>query len=140
MLWNLAHSDDAPTEIIDQAVAAHIKILDYSCSSDKESQKLKCLEKCIEQLKENKWVIVSMRQIKEILQQYPEVNFHNFLFKESNYLQKILFFQMIAGSFQTNRLINYSQPKVRNKFFFVNHSKYSFSIIRYRSVVVAVAL
>lgn len=140
MLWNLAHSDDAPTEIIDQAVAAHIKILDYSCSSDKESQKLKCLEKCIEQLKENKWVIVSMRQIKEILQQYPEVNFHNFLFKESNYLQKILFLQMIAGSFQTNRLINYSQPKVRNKFFFVNHSKYSFSIIRYRSVVVAVAL
>jgi ubiquitin carboxyl-terminal hydrolase 9/24 len=35
LLWNLAHSDDAPTEIIDQAVAAHIKILDYSCSSDK---------------------------------------------------------------------------------------------------------
>lgn len=76
LLWNLAHSDDAPTEIIDQAVAAHIKILDYSCSSDKESQKLKCLEKCIEQLKENKWVIVSMRQIKEILQQYPEVFNH----------------------------------------------------------------
>lgn len=88
LLWNLAHSEDAPTEIIDQAVAAHIKILDYSCSSDKESQKLKCLEKCIEQLKDNKWVIVSMRQIREILQQYPE---------------------MIPGSFQTNRLVNYSQ-------------------------------
>lgn len=75
LLWNMAHSEDAPTEIIDQAVAAHIKILDYSCSSDKEAQKLKCLEKCIEQLKENKWVIVSMRQIREILQQYPEVNY-----------------------------------------------------------------
>jgi len=73
LLWNMAHSEDAPTEIIDQAVAAHVKILDYSCSSDKEAQKLKCLEKCIEQLKENKWVIVSMRQIREILQQYPEV-------------------------------------------------------------------
>ena len=73
LLWNLAHNDDAPTEIIDQAIAAHIKILDYSCSSDKESLKLKCLENCIEQLKENKWVIVSMRQIREILQQYPEV-------------------------------------------------------------------
>jgi ubiquitin carboxyl-terminal hydrolase 9/24 len=35
LLWNLAHSEDASTEIIDQAVAAHIKILDYSCSSDK---------------------------------------------------------------------------------------------------------
>ncbi len=80
LLWNLAHSDDVPTEIIDQAVAAHIKILDYSCSSDKESQKLKCLEKCIEQPKENKWVIVSMRQIKEILQQYPEVNTNFFKF------------------------------------------------------------
>ncbi len=88
LLWNLAHSDDAPTEIIDQAVAAHIKILDYSCSSDKESQKLKYLEKCIEQLKDNKWVIVSLRQIREILQQYPEI---------------------VTGSFQTQRLINYSQ-------------------------------
>ncbi len=75
LLWNMAHSEDAPTEIIDQAVAAHVKILDYSCSSDKEAQKLKCLEKCIEQLKDNKWVIVSMRQIKEILQQYPEVSY-----------------------------------------------------------------
>ena len=87
LLWNLAHSDDAPNEIIDQAIAAHIKILDFSCSSDKEAQKLKCLEKCIEQLKENKWVIVSLRQIREILQQYPE---------------------MIAGSFQTHRLANYA--------------------------------
>ncbi len=87
LLWNLAHSDDAPNEIIDQAIAAHIKILDYSCSSDKETQKLKCLEKCIEQLKENKWVIVSLRQIREILQQYPE---------------------MISGTFQTNRLLNYT--------------------------------
>lgn len=118
MLWNLAHSDDAPTEIIDQAVAAHIKILDYSCSSDKESQKLKCLEKCIEQLKENKWVIVSMRQIKEILQQYPEVRFslklrfiHTFNLKQIE-LIFLLQIKMIAGSFQTNRLINYSQPKV----------------------------
>jgi hypothetical protein len=30
------------------------------------------LEKCIDQLKENKWVIVSLRQIREILQQFPE--------------------------------------------------------------------
>lgn len=32
LLWNLAHSDDVPTEIMDQALTAHIKILDYSCS------------------------------------------------------------------------------------------------------------
>jgi ubiquitin carboxyl-terminal hydrolase 9/24 len=74
LLWNLAHSEDAPTEIIDQAVSAHIKILDFSCSSDKELQKFKYLEKCIVQYKDNKWVIISLRQIREILQQYPEVN------------------------------------------------------------------
>lgn len=32
LLWNLAHNDDVPTEIMDQALAAHVKILDYSCS------------------------------------------------------------------------------------------------------------
>lgn len=32
LFWNLAHSDDVPTEIMDQALAAHVKILDYSCS------------------------------------------------------------------------------------------------------------
>jgi ubiquitin carboxyl-terminal hydrolase 9/24 len=73
LLWNLAHSEDAPTEIIDQAVNAHIKILDFSCASDKDFQKFKYLEKCIEQLKENKWVVISLRQIREILQQYREV-------------------------------------------------------------------
>jgi hypothetical protein len=32
LLWNLAHSEDVPTDIMDQALSAHIKILDYSCS------------------------------------------------------------------------------------------------------------
>ena len=32
LLWNLAHSEDVPTDIMDQALTAHIKILDYSCS------------------------------------------------------------------------------------------------------------
>lgn len=32
LLWNLAHSDDVPVDIMDQALSAHIKILDYSCS------------------------------------------------------------------------------------------------------------
>lgn len=103
LLWNLAHSEDAPTEIIDQAVAAHIKILDYSCSSDKESQKLKYLEKCIEQLKEDKWVIVSLRQIKEILQQYPEV---------------------MSGSIQPHIFISYAQTSNSNS---KQHNFYSYT-------------
>ena len=32
LLWHLAHSDDLPTDIMDQALVAHIKILDFSCS------------------------------------------------------------------------------------------------------------
>jgi hypothetical protein len=33
LLWNLAHSEDCPKEIMEQALAAHIKILDYSCAA-----------------------------------------------------------------------------------------------------------
>lgn len=29
LFWNLAHAEDVPTEIMDQALAAHVKILDY---------------------------------------------------------------------------------------------------------------
>ena len=77
LLWSLAHSDEASKDIIEQAITAHIKILDYSCSQEKEAQKLKWLEKSIEQLKEDKWVITSIKHIREILQQYQEVNKDN---------------------------------------------------------------
>lgn len=32
LLWTLAHQQDVPTDIMDQALHAHTKILDYSCS------------------------------------------------------------------------------------------------------------
>jgi len=32
LFWNLAHSNEVPTEIMDQALSAHVKVLDYSCS------------------------------------------------------------------------------------------------------------
>ena len=38
LLWNLAHSEDVPTDIMDQALTAHIKILDYSCSQVKHTR------------------------------------------------------------------------------------------------------
>lgn len=31
LLWTIAHDQHLPNEIIDQALAAHLKILDYSC-------------------------------------------------------------------------------------------------------------
>jgi len=32
LFWNLAHGEDVSIEIIDQALSAHVKILDYSCA------------------------------------------------------------------------------------------------------------
>ena len=40
LLWSLAHSSDLPTEIMDQALAAHFKILDYSCCQGKHNFEL----------------------------------------------------------------------------------------------------
>ena len=39
LFWTLAHSADATTEIMDQALSAHVKILDYSCTQYREQQK-----------------------------------------------------------------------------------------------------
>lgn len=122
LLWNLSHSEDAPTEIIDQAVSAHVKILDYSCSSDKEAQKVKYLEKCIEQLKENKWVIVSLRQIREILQQYSEITtgtyppnkFTSYSVNSSNSSGMFSSSQMNLSS-QIQNNICYSRPEIISK-------------------------
>ena len=70
LLWSLAHSNDLPTEIMDQALAAHIKILDYSCCQDRDTQKSEWLDRCILELtRENSdpnWVIPALKQIREI--------------------------------------------------------------------------
>lgn len=42
LFWNLAHAEDVTTEIMDQALAAHVKILDYSCSQERDAQKTVC--------------------------------------------------------------------------------------------------
>ncbi|OWF40886.1 probable ubiquitin carboxyl-terminal hydrolase FAF-X isoform X2 [Mizuhopecten yessoensis] len=74
LLWNLAHSEDVPTEIMDQALNAHIKILDYSCSQDRDTQKMTWITKFVEELKNDKWVLPSLKQIREICQLFPETN------------------------------------------------------------------
>lgn len=45
LFWNLAHSDEVCTEIMDVALANLIKILDYSCSQDRDAQKTLWLDK-----------------------------------------------------------------------------------------------
>lgn len=72
LLWSLAHSNDVPTDIMDQALTAHVKILDYSCSQDRDSQKTHWLDRCVEELKNDKWVLPALKQIREICTLYSE--------------------------------------------------------------------
>ena len=73
LFWSLAHSSDVTTDIMDQALAAHVKILDYSCTQYREQQKNRWLDKCVEELKANdKWVLPALKQIKEICSLYQE--------------------------------------------------------------------
>ena len=92
LFWTLAHSSDASTDIMDQALAAHVKILDYSCTQYREQQKNRWLDKCVEELKSNdkwvpfneinsngdnmndiaRWVLPALKQIKEICSLYQE--------------------------------------------------------------------
>ncbi|XP_076067071.1 ubiquitin carboxyl-terminal hydrolase-like faf isoform X3 [Oratosquilla oratoria] len=72
LLWSLAHSDDVPTEIMDQALCAHVKILDYSCSQDRDAQKKHWLDCCVEELKHDNWVLPALKQIREICCSYSE--------------------------------------------------------------------
>ncbi len=64
LFWSLAHNPDTTNELLDQALAAHIKILDYSCTQYRDSQKNRWLERCIEELKDSKWVLPALKQIK----------------------------------------------------------------------------
>lgn len=73
LLWNLAHSDDVPVDIMDQALSAHIKILDYSCSQDRDTQKIQWIDRFVEELRTNdKWVIPALKQIREICSLFGE--------------------------------------------------------------------
>jgi ubiquitin carboxyl-terminal hydrolase 9/24 len=67
LFWSLAHSADVPPEVLDQALASHVKILDYSCSQERDAQKTAWLDKCVEELKSNdNWVLPALRLIREI--------------------------------------------------------------------------
>ncbi|XP_060810679.1 probable ubiquitin carboxyl-terminal hydrolase FAF-X isoform X1 [Amyelois transitella] len=67
LFWNLAHSDEVCTEIMDVALANLIKILDYSCCQDRDAQKTLWLDKCVEELKTNeKWVLPALKVMRDI--------------------------------------------------------------------------
>ncbi|XP_075145926.1 ubiquitin carboxyl-terminal hydrolase-like faf isoform X2 [Haematobia irritans] len=67
LFWTLAHSHEIQPEVLDQALAAHVKILDYSCSQERDAQKIVWLEKCVAELKTGEaWVLPALRLIREI--------------------------------------------------------------------------
>lgn len=71
LFWNLAHAEDVPNEIMDQALTAHVKILDYSCSQERDAQKTVWLDKCVDELKNGeKWVLPALKHIREICTLY----------------------------------------------------------------------
>jgi ubiquitin carboxyl-terminal hydrolase 9/24 len=73
LLWNIAHDQHLPNEIIDQALTAHLKILDYSCLQEKEKTKLLWLDKFMDEVKHDRGhVIISLKQLKEICMQFHE--------------------------------------------------------------------
>lgn len=73
LFWNLAHAEDVPTEIMDQALTAHVKILDYSCSQERDAQKTVWLDKCVDELKNGeKWVLPALKHIREICTLYEQ--------------------------------------------------------------------
>ncbi|XP_055592891.1 probable ubiquitin carboxyl-terminal hydrolase FAF isoform X2 [Uranotaenia lowii] len=77
LFWTLAHSADIPPEVLDQALASHVKILDYSCSQERFAQKTMWLDKCVEELKSgDDWALPALRLIREICTLYETTSSH----------------------------------------------------------------
>jgi len=72
LMWSLAHLEKLPTELMHQALNAHVKILDDTCSQEGDLQKKYWLGCCIEELKHNKWVLPALKYICDICCTYAE--------------------------------------------------------------------
>lgn len=77
LFWTLAHSLEMPKEVMEQALTAHVKILDYSCAQERDAQKTIWLAKCVDELKQdNGWVLPALRLIREICCLYDPSTSH----------------------------------------------------------------
>lgn len=65
LLWSLAHDADLETEMVDLALGAHVKILDYSCAADKDAQKQRWMRECIAEMDGDTWVVPAMKVLVE---------------------------------------------------------------------------
>ena len=55
------------------SLSAHIKILNYSCSQDRDTQKMQEISRFLEELKNDKRLLPLLKQIMEICKLYNEV-------------------------------------------------------------------
>ncbi|XP_037946182.1 probable ubiquitin carboxyl-terminal hydrolase FAF isoform X2 [Teleopsis dalmanni] len=77
LFWSLAHSSEVSHEVLDQSLAAHVKILDYSCSQERDAQKVVWLDKCVAELKSgDSWVLPALRMIRDICCLYDSSQSH----------------------------------------------------------------
>ncbi|XP_032578595.1 probable ubiquitin carboxyl-terminal hydrolase FAF isoform X4 [Drosophila sechellia] len=77
LFWTLAHSQEVPPEVLDQALGAHVKILDYSCSDERDAQRTIWLDKCVDELKSGDgWVLPALRLIRDICCLYDTTTNH----------------------------------------------------------------
>ncbi|XP_052894208.1 probable ubiquitin carboxyl-terminal hydrolase FAF [Anopheles moucheti] len=91
MFWNLAHSTDTPLEVLEQALQSHVKILDYSCSQERDAQKGIWLVKCVEELKgRDEWVLPALRLIRDICSLYDTTPNHTPRIQHTMNRQKII--------------------------------------------------
>ena len=91
MFWNLAHSSDTPLEVLEQALQSHVKILDYSCSQERDAQKSIWLVKCVEELKgRDEWVLPALRLIRDICSLYDTTPNHTPRIQHTMNRQKII--------------------------------------------------
>jgi len=72
LLWTFARDEKLPIEITEQALAAHLKILDCSYLLDKEKIKLSWIERIVEEIKNDRHVIVSMKHLRDICSLFSE--------------------------------------------------------------------
>ena len=71
LFWTMAHSSDATTDMLEQTLAAHVKILDCSCTLLSGQKRTRWLEECVVELKANeKWVLPALQQISDIWSLY----------------------------------------------------------------------
>lgn len=85
------------------------QILDYSCTQERDNQKKRWIEKAVEELDNDDWVIPALRQIQEICQLFNQVA-RTCLFSicKNCFMEAILNFRQAPHNYQhVNRQHNY---------------------------------